>query len=232
MAIKTIYLGSEGPFKYDDTELVNDPDGLFSGILQQTIVTDGNLFATVVVGGAKLKDTNESNFLDLIWNEDDTIDRILNLLVNAANRSINLSGDLVVSAGAGTLNQSVASGASPTFSPALHTQGTDTTLGTMAADVAMGNHKLTGLAVPTDAGDSIRATAKITEVLLESATDLKHTQGTDTTLGDMTKTITLRAGTTQPDTAPQKFKTGSLLSSIEPGALEFDGTDLYITVAL
>ena len=48
MAIKTLYLGSEGPFKYDDTELVNDPDGLFSGVLQQTIVTDGNLFGTVV----------------------------------------------------------------------------------------------------------------------------------------------------------------------------------------
>jgi len=178
MAIKTIYLGSEGPFKYDDTELVNDPDGLFSGILQQTIVTDGNLFATVVVGGAKLKDTNESNFLDLIWNEDDTIDRILNLLVNAANRSINLSGDLVVSAGAGTLDQDVSNGASPTFSPAL------------------------------------------------------HTQGSDTALGDMTETITLRAGTTQPDTAPLKFKTGSLLSSMIPGVLEFDGTDLYMTVSL
>ena len=136
MAIKTIYLGSEGPFKYDDTELVNDPDGLFAGILQNTIVTDGNLFG-VVVGGAKIYDTNESNIIELDWNEDDTIDRILNFLVNAANRTINLSGDLVVSAGAGILDQSVASGSGPTFSPALHTQGTDTALGTMVSNIVM-----------------------------------------------------------------------------------------------
>ncbi len=56
----------------------------------------------------------------------------------------------------------------------IHTTGADTTLGTMAANVAMGTHKLTGLSIPASAGDSIRATAKITEALLESATDLKH----------------------------------------------------------
>ena len=61
-----------------------------------------------------------------------------------------------------------------------HTQGTDTTLGVMIADVNMNTHKLKNLSVPSTAGDSIRATAKITEALLESATDLKHTQGTDT----------------------------------------------------
>lgn len=61
-----------------------------------------------------------------------------------------------------------------------HTQGTDTTLGVMTADVNMDTHKLTNLKVPSTAGDSIRATAKITEALLESATDLKHAQNTDT----------------------------------------------------
>ena len=55
-----------------------------------------------------------------------------------------------------------------------HTQGTDTTLGTMTADVAMGTHKLTGLSVPAANGDSIRATTKITEVNLEDAVDKKH----------------------------------------------------------
>lgn len=43
------------------------------------------------------------------------------------------------------------------------------------SDVAMGGHKLVELSVPENAGDSIRVTAKITEALLESATDLKHT---------------------------------------------------------
>jgi len=46
--------------------------------------------------------------------------------------------------------------------------------GTMSGDIAMGTNKLTDLKVPDTAGDSIRATAKITEALLESATDLKH----------------------------------------------------------
>jgi hypothetical protein len=48
MAIKTIYIGSWGPLKYDDTDDVADPDGLFPGIKQKTIVTDGTLDATVV----------------------------------------------------------------------------------------------------------------------------------------------------------------------------------------
>jgi len=43
MAIKTIYIGSEGPYKYDDTMLLDDPDGLFPGIYQQAIVTDGDM---------------------------------------------------------------------------------------------------------------------------------------------------------------------------------------------
>ncbi len=83
------------------------------------------------------------------------------------------------------------SGSAWVIVPATHTQGTDTTLGTMAADIAMNTHKLTGLAVPSTAGDSVRATAKITEVLLESATDLKHTQGTDTGLGTMAADIAM-----------------------------------------
>jgi len=61
-----------------------------------------------------------------------------------------------------------------------HTIGGDTTLGSMSADVDMNTHKLTNLKVPASNGDSIRATTKITEVLLESATDLKHAQNTDT----------------------------------------------------
>ena len=51
-------------------------------------------------------------------------------------------------------------------------------------DQALGTHKFTGLSVPVNAGDSIRATAKITEALLESATDLKHAAVTLATAGD------------------------------------------------
>ena len=55
-----------------------------------------------------------------------------------------------------------------------HTQGTDTTLGTMTADINMNSHKLTNLAAPSAAGDSIRQTTKITEANLEDAVDKKH----------------------------------------------------------
>lgn len=60
-----------------------------------------------------------------------------------------------------------------------HTQGTDTTLGSMAANVDMNSHKLTNLSVPANAGDSMRSTAKITEAAMEDAADKKHTAGTD-----------------------------------------------------
>jgi hypothetical protein len=53
----------------------------------------------------------------------------------------------------------------------------------IAGDIDANSNKIKNLAVPAANGDAIRATAKITEVLLESATDLKHTQGTDTALG-------------------------------------------------
>lgn len=66
----------------------------------------------------------------------------------------------------------------------LHTQGTDTTLGAMTADINMNtNYQLINLQAPAANGESIRATAKITEVLLESATDLKHAANADTALG-------------------------------------------------
>lgn len=45
----------------------------------------------------------------------------------------------------------------------------------VGADLAMGGtYQVTGLQAPASDGEAIRATTKITEVLLESATDLKH----------------------------------------------------------
>ena len=55
-----------------------------------------------------------------------------------------------------------------------HTQGTDTTLGKMTADIDMNSKSITNLAAPSAAGDSIRQTTKITEANLEDAVDKKH----------------------------------------------------------
>ena len=41
-------------------------------------------------------DTNQSNYIEIIWNEDDTANRILNLLVDGANRSLTLEADSVL----------------------------------------------------------------------------------------------------------------------------------------
>lgn len=70
-----------------------------------------------------------------------------------------------------------------------HTQGTDTTLGAMTADVNMNTHQVTALSVPDANGEAIRQTAKITEVLLESATDLKHSQNTDSSTSSSTFSV-------------------------------------------
>lgn len=43
-------------------------------------------------------------------------------------------------------------------------------------------------------------------------------------------TQTWRMGTTAAGTAPQKFQTGTLMTTPEAGALEWDGTDLWITI--
>lgn len=43
MALKKVYIGSVGPFLYDDADLVGDPDGDFSGASMQGILTDGGL---------------------------------------------------------------------------------------------------------------------------------------------------------------------------------------------
>ena len=44
-----------------------------------------------------------------------------------------------------------------------------------------------------------------------------------------TARLHLPAGTTTPYSAPLKFTGGSLLSNLEDGAFEYDGTYLYIT---
>ena len=73
----------------------------------------------------------------------------------------------------------------------LHTQGTDTALGAQAENLNMNTHKITGLTVPSGAGDSVRATATITEAAVEDAISKKHTVNTDTTLGTQTADINM-----------------------------------------
>jgi hypothetical protein len=103
MAVKWIKIGSFGPFKYDDA------------VSTYALETDGDVsFGSGGGASIKLLDTDESNTLELKWNENDTVNRVLNFLVNSGNRSISLSGNLTVEA-ASLLNQDLTSDTSPSF---------------------------------------------------------------------------------------------------------------------
>ncbi len=72
---------------------------------------------------------------------------------------------------------------------ASHTQNTDTHMGTVDQDIAMGTHKLTGLSVPVNPGDSIRATASITEATLGSTISASHAAATVTDTNSINMSI-------------------------------------------
>ena len=89
MTERKIYVGSHGPSLYDDDDLISDVDGEFDGQYFDGLVTDGNVRA----GAFALLDTDGSNILALTWNEDDTADRVLNLLVDGGDRSLTVDED-------------------------------------------------------------------------------------------------------------------------------------------
>ncbi|MCR4305478.1 MAG: right-handed parallel beta-helix repeat-containing protein [Candidatus Daviesbacteria bacterium] len=85
-----------------------------------------------------LKDTNASNNLHLIWNENDTADRVLNLLVAGASRSLTLNEDFTIGDG---------------YSGTLTFTGSGKTLS--VEDTSVVNQDLTTDATPTFAGTII-----------------------------------------------------------------------------
>ena len=46
MTIRKVYFGSLGPFLYDDSDAINDPDGDFSGEDLHGMITDGPVKTT------------------------------------------------------------------------------------------------------------------------------------------------------------------------------------------
>ena len=76
-----------------------------TGIKNGTFTAD----SVRTTGALKIQDTDDSNTLNLVWNEDDSSDRVLNLLLNAASRSLTLNSDISITYG--------------TFTPALTSTG-------------------------------------------------------------------------------------------------------------
>jgi hypothetical protein len=130
---------------------------------------------------------------------------------------------------------------------ARHTQGTDTTLGTMTADIDMDDtYQVTNLQAPGAAGEALRQTTNITEADLEQLTDgsdttlhdhagisentgARHTQGTDTTLGTMTADIDMNGsyqvvGLQAPDASGQALRQTTNITEADLEQLT-DGSD-------
>jgi len=95
MAYDKFYLGSHGPYLVDPEAAINDPDDDFSGVTQHALTTEGG----IAVGYLDLLDTNQSNVLSLVWNENDDTDRTLNILIAGGDRSLTLNENLTISDG-------------------------------------------------------------------------------------------------------------------------------------
>jgi hypothetical protein len=99
--------------------LRQDPDALPAGerwvaIAGQYSYIDHLINAKLEVKQLFIEDTNQSNKIEIKWNENDTVDRILNILVAGANRTLSLGANLTVS-GSADVSQDMKSSASPTF---------------------------------------------------------------------------------------------------------------------
>ena len=131
MAVKKIFGAGFGPYDYDDTDGVEDPDGDFANFTAHASESDGGHICAFV----DFLDTNYSHGLNVYWNENDTAHRSLALLVAGGSRSLTIEGNSVIS-------QDYSVDAAPTFG-GLTKVGTASNYTTIEAD---GTLKFTGTA--------------------------------------------------------------------------------------
>ncbi len=68
------------------------------------------------------------------------------------------------------------------------------------------------------------------DIILQWLKKEHYDDGTDNAVNGGHKTVTIRAGTATAGTAPLKFTSGTLLTSTEAGAVEFNNDSLYFTI--
>src|ERR1700750_127426 len=68
------------------------------------------------------------------------------------------------------------------------------------------------------------------DILVQWLKKEHYDDGTDNAVNGGHKTVTIRAGTATAGTAPLKLTSGTLLTSAEAGAFEFNTDSLYFTV--
>lgn len=115
-----------------------------------------NLFASdlELAGKLEIPDTNASHHLELKWNEDDTSDRVLNIDVNAADRTIDLTGNLTVEA-ASVVNQDLSTDSTAvTFAGLDLSDGNVTNVGIIDADEIQAADAGAGLTIDFSASNT------------------------------------------------------------------------------
>lgn len=128
---------------------------------------------------------------DLNWDDDlngnfDILDTALYGKASTAHGSTHVTGgtDIIPNAVAGG-NSGLMSGADKANLDSAvslkHTQGTDTTLGKMTADIDMNSKSITNLPAPSAVNHALRQTAKITEAMLEKTLYITENAQTGTT---------------------------------------------------
>ncbi len=95
MTIRKLYGASFGPYEYDDTDTIDDVDSEWTGLLEHASISDGGHLC----GFLDLFDTNESNHLKIYWNENDTSNRTLAILVVGGNRSLTFNENFTIADG-------------------------------------------------------------------------------------------------------------------------------------
>lgn len=93
------------------------------------------------------RDTNDTNILNIVWNENDTSDRTLNIEVNGDNRTIDLTGNLTVEAAA-IVDQDLSTDATDVDFGSLQLGGAGATVDEFSTDGTMAGNSDT--AVPTE----------------------------------------------------------------------------------
>src|SRR3990167_11246604 len=78
-----------------DGEIVNADVSTSAAIAWSKMATTGTLTATQI----DLNDTNATHQLSILWNEDDTADRTLNLLVVGGTRSLTFNENFTIGNG-------------------------------------------------------------------------------------------------------------------------------------
>lgn len=120
MAVKYFYIGSHGPFFYEDTDPIDDPDSNFpGGTTQDALTGDGianigglSTEGTVSAGVFKILDTGGDHTLRIKPNEDLSADRVLNIIVTDGDKTITLTGNPTLN---DWFDQAVKAASSPTF---------------------------------------------------------------------------------------------------------------------